>query len=147
MDLITQSMKIHLTVQRGLWYCGSYMGLFSESFDDISQMCHGSGWWSVIRAQYHSLTPEISPSLLLPERPRRWGEIACASVPNPAAADSGTFLCHFSFLWTKNKLMANLLERANKAWCQNKNLSLLFLDDNIYKHTNSNCRIKWFLSS
>lgn len=78
-------------------------------------MCHGSRWKSELNAMLSTL-PDISLSVLLPERPRRWGEIPCASVPNHAAADSRTFLYRLPHtVWTKNKLMANLLERANKA--------------------------------
>jgi len=92
---------------------------------------------AVIRAQW-----TISPALLLPERPRCWGEITCASVPNHAVADSGTSI--YRPCGQKNNLMANLLERerANKALFFSDvktNIShCYFLDDNIYKHTNSN---------
>ncbi len=48
---------------------------------------------------------------------------------------------------THGKLAGESKQSLALSWCQNKHLSLLFLDDNIYKHTNSNCLIKWFLSS
>lgn len=105
-------------------------------------MRHGSRWKSELNAIRHQ-------SFLLPKRPRCWGEITvCQTMLLLTAGEPAhTSARCVDKKQTHGKLAPESKQSLALFWCQNKHFFLLFLDDNIYKHTNSNSRIKWFLSS
>lgn len=134
-----------------VWVVIPWVNVWLKIWKELKHKCKPVSWQQREGFQVASLgfaLPTTPVLYLLPE------VNAGSSEPNHPTADSRTFIflpphcvdkkqtvsAHAKLAWESKQRLALF-------WCQNKQLSLLSSDDNIYSLTNFNSGIKWFILS